>query len=221
MSLLTMLREFAVRSALAGAAIGFIASPAAAHPHEFITVQTEVVFDDAGRVIGMRHAWLLDEFFTAYAVEGADSDGDGAPDREGLTDLMLEILGNIAESGYLTDFRTMSEAPKITSHNPLSVDLKSRRLSLNLEVVFAEPYDASQTPLRYALYEPTYYIAVNHVQGASAVTLDNAPEGCRSSLQEPDPGEDLTAFALALDKTQSAGDGLGVNFAEWVTVTCS
>ncbi len=48
-----------------------------AHPHEFITMHVGAAFDDAGRLAGFRYHWTFDEFFSAYAMEGQDANGNG------------------------------------------------------------------------------------------------------------------------------------------------
>ena len=57
-----------------------IASPAAAHPHVWATVRSEIVFGPDHRITGIRHAWTFDEFYTAMAVQGLDTNGDGTVD---------------------------------------------------------------------------------------------------------------------------------------------
>ena len=65
----------------------FIGAPAAAHPHVWATVRTEIVFGPDHRITGIRHAWTFDEFYTAMAVEGLDTNKDGVFSKEELAPL--------------------------------------------------------------------------------------------------------------------------------------
>ena len=48
-------------------AFGLMAHSAAmAHPHVWVAVQSEVVFGDDGKIIGVRHAWEFDEIGRAH-----------------------------------------------------------------------------------------------------------------------------------------------------------
>jgi len=52
------------------------------------------------------------------------------------------------------------------------------------------------------------------------VTLADAPTGCAFELKQPDPDPEQVVLAASLDKTQTAGNGLGGYFAEEVFLTC-
>jgi ABC-type uncharacterized transport system substrate-binding protein len=59
---------------LALAAAGLVAfAPAGdAHPHVWATVRSEILFGPHHQIIGIRHAWTSDEFYTAMAIEGLE-----------------------------------------------------------------------------------------------------------------------------------------------------
>ena len=47
------------------------------HIYETQGEGTEILFGPDHRIIGIRHAWTFDEFYTAMAVEGLDANKDG------------------------------------------------------------------------------------------------------------------------------------------------
>ena len=61
-----------------------VATTVQAHPHVWVTVETEVVFDEHKAITGFRHKWTFDEAYSAFAVEGRDINKDGKYDREEL-----------------------------------------------------------------------------------------------------------------------------------------
>ncbi len=85
------------------AAAGMIATapPAASHPHVWVTVETTVLFE-GGSISGFRHKWTFDEFYTAMAVEGLDTNKDGIYSREELAELAKVNMDGLKEFGYFT-----------------------------------------------------------------------------------------------------------------------
>ena len=73
------------------------AAPARAHPHAWIDLKTTVLFDDQGRVTGLRQRWVFDEVYSMFAIDGFDNDGDGQPDDEMLWKLAVVNLESLAE----------------------------------------------------------------------------------------------------------------------------
>ena len=55
----------------------FLASPAAAHPHVWVTVHSEILLNPDRQITGIRHAWTFDEFYSTMAVQGLNTNGDG------------------------------------------------------------------------------------------------------------------------------------------------
>ena len=78
-----------------------LAGPAAAHPHIWVRVKTTVVYQN-GAVVGLRHAWTFDEFYTAMAIEGLDTNKDGVYSREELAELAKVNIEALKEFGYFT-----------------------------------------------------------------------------------------------------------------------
>lgn len=196
-----------------------LAGRATAHPHVWIDVAMEVVFEQ-GKVTALRQIWLFDDYYTAYATEGMDGDGDGQPDAARLQELLKENMGNLEEYGYFTE---VTSGGSVVPFGPV-VEMASRMTAARLEMTFllplAVPLDVRDRGMAYAIFDPTYYIEMLHAERTDAVRLSAAPAGCSAHLQKPDPTVEATSLAAALDRTQSAGNGLGGLFAERVTVRC-
>ena len=91
------MKRLAVLAVLAASLGG---SGAAAHPHAWIDVSVEVLFEPSGQVRGLRETWLFDEFFTADTVQKGE--------RSQMDLLIARILGNLKEWGYFTRVRSGS-----------------------------------------------------------------------------------------------------------------
>ncbi|WP_209004105.1 DUF1007 family protein [Labrenzia sp. CE80] len=73
-----------------------------AHPHVFVEARTRLVFDDDGSATAVRHIFRFDDAFTAFAIQGFDTNGDGAFSREELAELAQVNIESMAEFGYFT-----------------------------------------------------------------------------------------------------------------------
>lgn len=194
---------------------------ARAHPHEFVEMKINVLFDKAGKAIAMRYFWRFDEFFSAYALESVPVDEQGKQIPAGLQVLLQEILGNIEKIAYFTKFdEAGGVVPQFGKAFGKGVAVNKRQLEIVFEVPFKEPVDLSKKGMTYAVYDPEFYIAINHSEKKDAVVLSDAPKGCQFQLNVPEPADDIVDFASSLGRSESAGNDLGINFAEWVKVSC-
>ncbi|MFM9942025.1 MAG: DUF1007 family protein [Hyphomicrobiaceae bacterium] len=92
------------------------ATPVAAHPHIWVKVETTVLYAN-GTITGFRHKWTFDEFYTAMAIQGLDTNKDGVYSREELAELAQVNIDGLKEFGFFTQARlgeqTLAiEAPK-------------------------------------------------------------------------------------------------------------
>ena len=76
--------------------------PAEAHPHVWIQSKAVILYDEAGRVTGIRHAWTFDEAYSAFAVQGFEKGADGAFKAAQMAELAKLNVESLAESGYFT-----------------------------------------------------------------------------------------------------------------------
>lgn len=196
-----------------------VAGPAAAHPHAWIDFTVRVIFGEDGRVTGLRETWVFDEFYSAFATDGMDRDGDGRPVQDALDELMRLNLQGLSEFDYFTRVEAGDGRMPLAGVSETSTEFEGHRLRMSFLLEFEEPIPAGAT-FRYAIFDPTYYVEMLHAETSDAVVLERAPPDCRHDLEAPNPNPEMVALAYSLDQTQSAGDGLGVHFAEWVTVRC-
>lgn len=202
--------------------MGLASSGAAkAHPHAWIDLWVEVVFDESGAATGLRQTWLFDDFYSVYATEGMDEDGDGQPDKDLLAQLVRENIESLAEYSYFTKAWIGGTAIELGEVTEMSSQMQEKRLAMVYYVPFAKPVRTDIGPLEYSVYDPTYYIEILHAEAADAIQLASPPAGCSYALAAPEPKEEEVALAFSLSNSETAGDGLGGYFAERVTVTCS
>lgn len=83
---------------------GLLASCVAAfsHPHVFVEVRSKLVFDDKGHAVAVDNIFRFDDAFSAFAVQGFDTNGDGVYSRDELADLAKINIESMAEFGYFT-----------------------------------------------------------------------------------------------------------------------
>lgn len=86
-------------------------APVAAHPHVWVTTQTTVLYEN-GTIVGLRHKWSFDEFYTTMALEGLDTNKDGVYDRSELAPLAQVNIDGLKEFDYFTIVKLGGETLK-------------------------------------------------------------------------------------------------------------
>lgn len=109
MSIARMRNTVGATTAAAALTVLALTAPAAAHPHVWVTVETTVLFDK-GSITGFRHKWTFDEFYTAMAVQGLDTNNDGLYSRDELAELAKVNIEGLAEFQYFTSAK-LGDAP--------------------------------------------------------------------------------------------------------------
>ena len=191
--------------------------PAKAHPHVWIDMQTRLIFDDAGRATALRITWAFDEFYSLYAL---NKPADEASAAERLS-LVEDYVAGLESFGYFARVEADGEKIGFQGVSDRAARAEGEKLVMIYELLLADPVDPVESALSYAVFDPTYFIEILHEKQPSAAALTGpAPEGCRTAIAPPDPDPDVVSLAAALGPTESAGDEIGVLFAEWVRVEC-
>jgi ABC-type uncharacterized transport system substrate-binding protein len=82
------------------AAVG-AAGPAGAHPHVWVSMHTKVLYEN-GLIVGLRHDWTFDQYYSEMAIEGLDKNKDGRYSREELAELAKINVQALKEFAYFT-----------------------------------------------------------------------------------------------------------------------
>jgi nickel/cobalt exporter len=173
-----MRRLFAVLAGLAA----LLPLPALAHPHIFVDAKAAITFNDAGQVVSIHNTWTFDKAYSAWSVQGLDTNKDGVVTREELQPLADDNMNGLAEYEYYT-FAGEGNDPNLPfSHgsNP-TIDEVDGQTTLNFDVALAQPYSIRKS-LELSINDPEYYVAISF-KDASAVSLINAPKNCSIDMQ--------------------------------------
>ena len=196
-----------------------LAGPVLAHPHGWIDMQSRVLFDGDGRITGLRQVWLFDELYSAFILDEIRLAGEG--EEEGLAALAHEDVAALAPHDYFTVVEVAGERQAFAPVTRYDNGLTDGRIWLRFDLPLAAPVEPQRREVRYAVFDPTYYIEILHV-GDPPVRLD-APgaDACGFRLIEPEPAAEIVNFAAALDMNATDDAGLGRHFAQWVELACT
>jgi ABC-type uncharacterized transport system substrate-binding protein len=196
-----------------------LATPAAAHPHVFVTAQATLVYQN-GTFTGIRHRWTFDEFYSTMAIEGLDKNKDGIYDREELAELAKVNVDGLKEFSYFT-FATLGgkELKLGDASGDYWLEHKDGLLTLVFTVPFASPVLAEAKGLRFSVYDPTYFIGFEWAKTDPVKLSDGAPANCKATLG-PAKGEGGDTEALGGALAGQFGGG-AVSYQKTVAVACS
>ncbi len=205
------------------AAMGIVAlsaQPSAAHPHVFIDMTTAFHLDDEGRLEALRITWIFDEFYSAYAVDGAPK-ANGAYDEKYLALLAEENLKNLAEWNYFAE--VMAGGAPVETGDALdglsTWNEETGRLSLTFTLPLKTPQTASAgTAVNVRIFDPSYYITIDYVPDEPVSLAGGQHQDCSVAIAVPEVEQVWTS--LPESAFTNPDSRLGANFASTATLRC-
>ncbi len=193
--------------------------PAAAHPHVWIDLRTEVEFDDRQRVAALRVSWRFDEFYSLFAVEGLDKNADGVLDADELRPLAELNVTTLKEVNYFTHLKVDGVDAAFGAVSDYVSTFQDGILSLEFVIPLQTPVDPLQAVVSFVSYDPTFYIAVEPLLQDPVGFAGSPPPQCRAVEEQ---GGALEASSLSetdfLDPEVSSG--IGALYATEFTIAC-
>ncbi|WP_417782867.1 DUF1007 family protein [Terasakiella pusilla] len=199
----------------------FSASPKAhAHPHSWIDLETTLLFNEDGQITGLWVGWLFDDFYSAFTLEETPRNSMGGYDQSSLDALAKQNLKNLSEYSYFTFIHANGKTLPHKEVTKFKTFVDNNRLWMEFTVELETPVDPRTQKIDYAVYDPTYYVEILHAAKGDPIQMVGNVNGCGYSLTSPEPPEELSLMAAALDQDETAGDGIGISFAERVVLSC-
>ncbi len=181
-----------------------------------------MILDEQGRLTAIRQHWAFDTYFSMVTL--ADATNEHGNKEDGLKKMADKFIRNLTDFQYFSELTidgTEMELPRPSSYR-LIENTEGEQSILELEMRFdiTQPLVIKNKNLVWSVFDPTYYIAMNYSK-VSAVSIEGAKGAqCQLNLDLPSPSFELIEYAQNLDRTRKDTDGLGVNFAEKIRITC-
>jgi ABC-type uncharacterized transport system substrate-binding protein len=195
-----------------------------AHPHVWATVHSEIILDANRQITGVRHAWTFDEMYSAMAVQGLDTDGDGVYSAAELKPLTDVNINSLKEFDYFT-FVHVGDADALALKPPenASLDFDKSLLTLHFTLPLDKLLNAHGQEVQVDVYDPSFFVAFGLATEAPVTLSGPAIKGCTAVVKKPDPEteEDAKALSESFFSQLGPNSNFGSQFAQTVTVKCS
>lgn len=194
-------------------------TPAAAHPHVWVTASSELIYAADGSITGVRHAWKFDDMFSTYALQGIESKTKGVFTREELAPLAQTNVESLKEFGFFTFAKTEgSKKQRFLDPVDYYLEQKDGALVLHFTMPFKTPFKARQLALE--IYDPSFFVDFG-LEKKDPIRLVGAPANCAVVIERP---SDAAPAAKKLGEENfmdgAAGGNFGAMFANKITVDC-
>jgi ABC-type uncharacterized transport system substrate-binding protein len=176
---------FSLRRAVPGAGILLLLAvpPAWAHPHVFVDARAEIVFDAAGEITSVRHIWQFDEAFTAFAIQGLDTNNDGKLSDDELAPLAKVNVDSLKEYEFFTWLRAGGRKYAFVPPTEYWLEFHGGRLTLFYTLPLKAPVPV-KGKATLEVFDPEYFVAFTFPKDR-AVTMNGAPAGCTAAYHPP------------------------------------
>ncbi|MGI9490326.1 MAG: DUF1007 family protein, partial [Geminicoccaceae bacterium] len=179
---------------------GFVvlgAAPAEAHPHAWIDLKSKVLLDDAGKVRALELDWFFDDYYTVAIADEVDISNQIPGDV--WMEIAKKNLTNLTEYDYFTDVKADGVTVELGEVSRYESGLRDGRMWMRFEVPILEPIDPKSKAVSFAVYDPTYYIEIVHLEG-DGVTFDGkGGDRCQGDIVQPNPTLERVSLAASLD----------------------
>jgi ABC-type uncharacterized transport system substrate-binding protein len=172
-----------LRIVFAFAVSGLPVGLAHAHPHVWVTMETDVELGDHKEITGFRHKWTFDEAYTAFAVEGLDTNGDGLYSEDELKPLAQTNIEALKEFEYFTFAFVGDEKLALKDPVDYRMEYKDKLLTLYFTAPLATPvpYEKIQA-FSVAVYDPEMYVSLTFADNAPVKIVSAKPVPCTAHV---------------------------------------
>lgn len=210
------------KSALLFLLASFLDNQALAHPHSWITLESEFTLDESARLTAIHQVWRFDAFYSMVTL--ADLMNEYGDLQTGLRKASAEMVSNLQAYAYFSDLQLKGspvELPVPVKQALVTENAEEGQdLALVMSFRFPEPLDLPQGQFTWRVYDPTYYIHMGH-DGKDPIRFSKPDNvDCEVTLDIPEPTDELIEYAADLDRSQKNTQGLGIHFAETARIIC-
>ena len=204
------------------AMLSMFSGPAAAHPHVWVTITSELLYAPDGTLKGVRHAWTFDDMFSIFATQGLEAKKKGEFTREELAPLAKVNVESLKEYDFFT--YATANGKKIEFNEPadgyyLVYDPKESVLTLHFELPLKSPVKTQDVNIE--VFDREYFVDFS-LDEKDPVKLAGAPAQCKLTIGKP---QEMGA-AMQQQLSQLGPDQrdpsltIGSEFANRISVKC-
>lgn len=201
------------------------ASPAQAHPHVWIEMQSDVIFNAQGLISAVKLTWTFDDGYAQVALDGLDTNGNGIYDPAELEPLTRENLESLKDYDYFTHVRFAGKAQAMGTPAEAGQTYSDDKLRLHFQLPLVTPIDPTKGEFVLKVYDPEFYISFNYLADATVAVTGNMPAACKPVLK-PVPSDAEIEQTRAMLSTKGPDwkpdeeEDFGALFAQPVTIQC-
>ena len=196
-----------------------------AHPHVWVDMRSDVVFNADGKISGVDVEWTFDDGYAAEALDGMDTNGDGEYSQEELVPLTKENMDSLKDYKYFTYMRVGENLLPTETPIRAGQTYNGKKLQLHFEVPLKTPFDPRQRDFMLKVYDPEFFIDFEYLKKDPVGIESEVPNGCKV-IVKPVPTDAESTQTLAMLSTKDKqwkpenGEDFGSIFAQAVVVTC-
>lgn len=196
-----------------------------AHPHVWIDMQSDVVFNDQGLIQAVNLSWTFDDAYAQMALDGLDANGDGVYSQSELDPLTKENIASLKDYEFFTVMRFNGEKQPLGEVTEYGQIWSGSKLQLHFQVPLQTPIDPVKGEFVLKVYDPDFFIAIDYVKDDPVSVIGNIPKQCQLVVKPVPTDEevDQTRQMLATKGTDwkpENNEDFGALFAQPVTIQC-
>ena len=192
---------------------------AGAHPHVWVTVETEILHDAQKNITGFQHKWTFDEFYSSFAIQGMDKNGDGKYDREELKELAEVNVTSLKEFGFFTFPKLGQSEVDCLEPRDYWLELNNNVLTLHFTLPLKEPVAKDKLKeFQFAVYDPTFYVAFEFAE-KDPIRLAGLT-GCKPVISRPQAQTPAKSLSESVFSKNDQLMNFGQQYAENVHLVC-
>ncbi len=203
---------------LAAPALALASFGVHAHPHAWIDVRSTIVISSDGLISAIEQEWLFDDLYSLAVID--EMAMDSPQKKMDVGDFAARVIENLGPYGYFMRITADDRPVSIGTATEFKSEMKGQQLLLSFTVPFAEALDPLRYAVKFAVYDPTYFIQMTHRPQDPPGFKGDERHRCEAQVKQPNPSPKTIARAFAMDRGATPDDDLGDLFAETVHIQC-